>query len=100
MFKASVIYNQPTDPQAFEDYYFSTHLPLAATVPHIARVETALALPNPDGSTPDVYRTATMWFEDAEKMQAALTSPECVAAIEDCGNFATGGLTLITEQVD
>lgn len=100
MFKATVLYKQPTNPDAFEDYYFASHMPIAAAVPHVARVETARAAQNPDGSQPVVYRTAELWFDDQESMQAALGSPEGQAAVADCQTFATGGFDIFISVVD
>ncbi len=100
MFKATVLYKQPTDPAAFEDYYSTHHMQIASAVPHVARIETARAAQNPDGSAPPVYRTAELWFDDEESMQAALGSPEGQAAVADCENFATGGFDLFISVVD
>lgn len=100
MHKATVIYKQPTDPSAFEDYYFTKHMDLAAKVPNVARIETARTAPNPDGSQPDVYRTAEMWFNDLESLQSALGSPEGGAAIADCANFADGGFDVFVSITD
>ena len=47
--KLSVVYDNPTDPEAFEKYYTDVHLPLVAKVPNIRRAETAKVIPKEDG---------------------------------------------------
>ena len=39
MAKLYAIYQQPTDPAAFDAYYFGTHVPLAKTIPGLLNYE-------------------------------------------------------------
>ena len=41
---------------------------------------------------------ADLWFETAESLRAALKSAEMQAASADVANFATGGVTLYSQQ--
>ena len=41
MVKLTVLYGHPEDPEAFEEYYANTHLPLAAKIPDVQRFEVA-----------------------------------------------------------
>ena len=66
----SVMYNAPADPQAFEDYYAATHMPIAQN-----------------------------YFADAATMAAAMATPEAQAATGDIANFATGGAAVLIAQV-
>lgn len=100
MYKATLLYSQPTDPEAFEDYYFTKHMDLAAKIPNVARIETARTAPNPDGSQPPVFRTAEMWFTDLPGLQSGLGSPEGQAAVADCATFADGGFDVFVSIVD
>lgn len=100
MFKISVLYGQPTDAQAFEDYYFNTHLGIASTIPNVKRVETAKAAATPDGSPLPYYRTAEMWFDDLETLQVSMGSPEGQGTVGDLENFASGGATVFISAVD
>lgn len=61
MFKVTVLYGEPTDPAAFEQYYFDQHLSIAARIPNVARVETAKVVATPDGSALPHYRIAELW---------------------------------------
>jgi uncharacterized protein (TIGR02118 family) len=39
MVKIVVLYGPPTDPQAFEEYYATTHAALVAKIPNLQRFE-------------------------------------------------------------
>lgn len=39
MVKLTVLYGQPTSPDAFEEYYAETHLPIAAQMQGVRRIE-------------------------------------------------------------
>jgi uncharacterized protein (TIGR02118 family) len=95
MIKITVLYGHPSDSEAFEQYYSNVHLPLASTMPYVAKAEFTKFLPGPDGSNPAYYRMAELYFEDAEKMQMNMASPEGQATASDLPNFATGGFTIL-----
>jgi len=100
MVKLIVLYGHPQDPAGFEAYYAGTHMPLAELIPNVARVETAKAVASPDGGQPPYYRTAELWFEDLDTLNEALASEPGQAAAADIANFATGGATLFTAELD
>lgn len=100
MFKVTVLYNEPTDQAAFEDYYFQTHLGIAAKLPNVSRVETAKAAATPDGSPLPYYRMAEIWFNDLETLQGSMGSPEGQATVADLANFATGGADVLISAID
>ena len=95
MIKVTVIYGQPSDPDAFEDYYANKHIPLANTMPFVERLETTRFLPGPDGSQPPYYRMAELYFKSMEDLQANMASPEGQATASDLPNFSTGGFTIL-----
>lgn len=90
----NVLYNEPSDPDAFERYYAETHLPLVDKIAGISRAVLTKGLPGPDGSKPPFYRTAQIFFADAAQMAASMGSPEGAAAAADIANFADGGVTV------
>ncbi len=100
MFKVTVLYNEPTDPAGFEDYYFDKHLSIAAKIPNVTRVETAKAAATPDGSPLPYFRMAEIWFQDLETLQASMGSPEGQATVGDLANFASGGADVFISAVD
>ena len=99
MMKLTVLYGHPENPEAFEEYYASKHLPLAAKIPNVERFEVGRVSSVNEGEQPPHYRIAELWFESAERMGEALSSPEGVAATGDLQNFATGGATFFVSVV-
>ena len=100
MVKVTVLYGQPSDPSAFEDYYANTHVPLAAKMPEVKRFEATRVLATPGGDQPPFYRIAELWFESQDTMQQAMGSPEGQDTVNDIPNFATGGATVLIGEVD
>ena len=98
MVKLTVLFGHPDDPEAFEEYYASRHLPLAAKLPNVQRFESGRVRAVDGGASP-YHRIAEMWFESAERLGAAVSSPEGAAATEDLTNFATGGATFLVSEV-
>lgn len=76
MIKLTVLYDAPTDVEAFDAHYLGTHVPLAQAVPGIEKVEVTRFLPGPDGSAPRFHIMAELYFADADAMGAALATPE------------------------
>ena len=74
--KVHVLYGKPTDPAAFEEYYRSTHAPIAAKLPGLQSFEYGKSMPNPDGSEAAYFWLATLSFPDAATLGAAMTGPE------------------------
>lgn len=94
MFKVALMYNHPTDVDAFEKYYAETHIPLALKIPNLSSLELTKFLDTPEGKA-QCYRMAELCFNSAEDMQSAMASPEGQAAAADLQNFATGGVTFL-----
>jgi uncharacterized protein (TIGR02118 family) len=99
MVKLTVLYGQPKDPAAFEDYYLKVHTPIALKVKSVRRFEIARVSATADGKPAPYFRTADLYFDDLPAMQNALTSPEGQAAAADIANFATGGVTMLVCDV-
>ena len=100
MVKGTALFGHPDDPDAFEEYYASTHVPLAEKIPNLRRFERARIVATPDGSEPPYYRIGEIYFDDVEQMQAGLASEEGQAVTADFQNFATGGVTLLISEID
>ncbi|MFE7420129.1 EthD family reductase [Rhodococcus sp. NPDC057529] len=95
--KVVVCYGHPDDPEAFDAYYRETHMPLARKIPGLAEFTwgKCSAL---EGDTPPYYGVASLFFPDTETLHNALTSEEMGAAAADVANFATGGVTMYTQE--
>lgn len=93
--KVTVIYGQPEDPAAFEEYYWNTHRQLAEKIQGVGRMELTKFEAGPEEEKPAYYRMAELYFPSAEAMEKVFNSAEGKAAIDDIPNFATGGVTMI-----
>ena len=90
-----VLYRNPTDTAAFDQYYFHTHVPLARKIPGLRRYEVSDgAIASPQGAAP-YHLVATLGFDSIEAIQRALASPEGQAAAADLANFAQAGVELL-----
>jgi uncharacterized protein (TIGR02118 family) len=97
--KANVHFGTPVDPDHFARYYVEKHAPLGRAMPGLRSYEYGRAISNLDGSPTETFWIATLTFDDAEAMQAALVSAEGQAANADMANFASGGATVIVSEV-
>jgi uncharacterized protein (TIGR02118 family) len=98
MVKLVVAYGHPTDTDAFDQHYASTHVSLAEAIPGLRKFDQGKVLGTPDGSQAPYYFLAELWFDDLESLQSALGSAEGQAAAGDVANFATGGATLMIAE--
>lgn len=90
-----VIYNMPTDPTAFEQYYHGTHIPLAKRMPGLRScVISKGPLASGSGDSP-YYLVAVLSFDSMDAIQAAMASPEGQATVADVPKFATSGVTIL-----
>jgi uncharacterized protein (TIGR02118 family) len=100
MIKLTVLFGHPKDPAAFERYYTDRHLPIAARMPGVQKLELTKFRRNVDGSNPIYYRMAEVYFLSETALQSTLKSPEGQAAAGDMANFATGGANMLVGSVD
>jgi uncharacterized protein (TIGR02118 family) len=98
MHKTLVLYPPPVDPAAFRDYYESTHIPLAATLPGLRAYHYAFDVAAPGGESP-YFAIFEAEFDDAEAAGAAMGSPEGQAVAADVANYATGGVEIVSYDV-
>jgi uncharacterized protein (TIGR02118 family) len=95
MARLVVIYKTPKDPAAFDDYYFNTHVPLAAKIKQVKAYDVSTGpVASPAGDS-GVHLVATLHFDSMAEIQAAFASPEGQATAADVGNFATGGVEML-----
>src|SRR5437879_5004343 len=99
MIQLTVLYGHPQDTAAFDQYYQHKHAPLARTIPGLRGylVNKSAALDPREKSL--YYLIATLYFDDSAALQAGFSSPQGQAAAQDVQNFATGGVTLLTGEV-
>jgi uncharacterized protein (TIGR02118 family) len=88
------MYKHPSDTQAFDDYYASTHAPLAKTMPGLRKYEYSTGqVASAAGDSP-YYLVALLEFDSLEAIKTALNSPEGQKTAGDLGNFAQAGVDL------
>lgn len=93
MSKLIVLYKQPTDPEAFDQAYFGTHMPLISKVPGLQSTVIFRFTRTLMGE--GFYMLAEMDFGDKDTLKAAMRSPEMAAAGENLNSFAEGLVTLM-----
>jgi uncharacterized protein (TIGR02118 family) len=99
MVKLTVLYGHPEDPDAFENYYANTHMPLVDKMPNLQRYEAARIVATPDGIEPPYYRSFEGYFEAIEQLHSSLSTPEGQATANDIPNFATGGAAIFIAEI-
>ncbi len=93
--RALVLYNTPTDPQAFNDHFFSTHVPLVKQYPNLRSFTVSEgAVSTPRGESP-YHLVAEMAFDSLADLQAAFSSQAGAASARDLRNFAGAGATIL-----
>lgn len=89
------LYKKPADAAAFDSYYFSTHLPLAKTVPGLRSYDVSTG-PVASGAGGSPYHlVALLGFDSLAAIQHALGTPEGQATAGDLANFAQAGVELL-----
>lgn len=87
MIRMTVLYEQPTDVEAFDAHYLGTHVPLAQALPEVERVEVVRFSPGPDGNPPQFHLMTGLYFADADAMGRALGSEAGKALAADVANL-------------
>lgn len=91
----TVLYKQPKDTAAFEQYYAASHLPLVGANQQeigFTRAELTRFASNLDGSAPALYRQAELYFPSMDALRKGMATPGFKKVAGDLPNFATGGL--------
>ncbi len=95
MAKLYAIYQQPKDAAAFDDHYFSKHVPLAKAIPGLLGYEVTRGDVMGMAGKHAVYLVATLEFESMAAIGAAMASPQGQATAADLANFAGAGVEIM-----
>lgn len=98
--KITVIYDNPSDPAAFESGYGGGQVELARALPGLRRLETAKVWPKEDGSPTPAYRTMDLYFDDYSAASAAVAGPEAGALFPSVFGLATGGVRILLSEIE
>ena len=90
MARVLVMYKTPKDAQAFDKYYFETHVPIAKKLPGLRKYDVSRGCVVSPAGDSGFHRIAVLHFDDMAAIQAAFTSPEGQAAAADVQVFAPG----------
>jgi uncharacterized protein (TIGR02118 family) len=95
MARILVLYNQPSDPAAFDRYYFETHTPIARKLPGLRSLTVNSGGVNLLAGNQAPYLVAQLEFDSMGELQSAMASPEGQATAGDLANFAQAGVTIL-----
>ncbi|MFT5525788.1 MAG: hypothetical protein ACI9HK_003758 [Pirellulaceae bacterium] len=90
MYRLTVLYGHPTDPEEFDRYYHDTHLPIAKQMDGL-KGWTIGKCESISDAKPPFYMIVGLYTDTREDMEAILATPAGQAAVNDVANFATGG---------
>jgi uncharacterized protein (TIGR02118 family) len=98
--KITVIYDNPTDPAAFEAAYADGQVELARKLPGLTRIETSKVWPKEDGTPTPAYRLIDLYFPDYDMASVAVTTPEAGALFPTIFGLASGGVRIVFADVE
>jgi uncharacterized protein (TIGR02118 family) len=97
--KITLVYENPLDPDAFEDGY-PRQLALAQEIPGVQRIESSKVWPKEDGSPTPAYRLLDMYFTDYDAASAAVRTGEADAFFPHVFALASGGVRIVFAEVE
>ena len=98
MYRLTVLYGHPRDPQEFQRYYRDVHIPLARQMEGLQGWTIGMCESAEEGEPPPYYMIVGLYAETRQDMEAILASPEGQATVADVPNFATGGVTFMYDH--
>jgi uncharacterized protein (TIGR02118 family) len=94
MAKIVVLYKTPKSTDAFDRYYFATHVPLAKKLPGLKKYDVSQGTVAASAGASGIHLVATLHFDSLDAIKTAFGSPEGQATAGDLANFADGGADL------
>lgn len=95
MYRMTILYGMPTDPDHFRRYYHEHHIPLARQMSGLTGWN--LCWMDEDSTQdPPYILIAELYTESREAMQQLLQSPAGEAARADLDNFVTGTVAFLS----
>ena len=91
MARLVVMYKTPKDPDAFDRYYFATHVPIAKKIAGLRKYEVNQGPVATPAGPSGIHLIAILHFDNLAAIQRAFASAEGQAAAADVQTFATGG---------
>lgn len=91
MFQFVTLYYQVDDVALLDDFFSSTHLPLAEQLPGLVKSEVARIVGKPGGQS-RFHMAYTLYFDDAETFETALMSETGVQLMRALKEWDDAGL--------
>ncbi|PJK18853.1 EthD family reductase [Mycolicibacterium goodii] len=88
-----VLYNHPRDPEAFDAHYRDVHVPLVHKLPLLK--EFTYGHVDRDNHDSGYYLMARLTYASAADCAESMASDAGKASVDDLGNFAAAGVTLL-----
>jgi uncharacterized protein (TIGR02118 family) len=98
--KITVIYDNPTDPDAFEAAYPAEQLEAARRIPGYVRFEASKVWPKEDGTPTPAYRMIDLYYPDYDAASAAVSTPEAGTFFEAMARLSTGGVRVLVSDIE
>jgi uncharacterized protein (TIGR02118 family) len=95
MYRLTVLYGHPADPEAFQRYYRETHIPLARQMQGLKGWTIGMCESATVGEKAPYYMIVGLYADSREEIESILASPAGQATVADVANFATGGVTFL-----
>jgi uncharacterized protein (TIGR02118 family) len=95
MAKLIALYKTPADAAAFDKHYYSTHVPLAKSIPGLRKYEVSTGVVASPAGASGLHLVALLSFDSVSAIQSAMETPQGKATAGDLGNFAQAGCDLL-----
>jgi uncharacterized protein (TIGR02118 family) len=100
MKRVVVIYGPPVDVAAFDRHYAEVHSKLARKMPHLTGFQYSKGPVSSSDLDRPAHLVAFLDYASQADLDASLGSPEGTAAVDDLANFASGGVTILTVDLN
>ena len=98
MVKFVALFKTPEDVEAFEKHYFEIHMPLAEKIPGLIKCEVA-RLSGMPGQDSKFHIITELYFDNMDKLNEGMASPEGKAAGRDLMSFAKNYVILMNAEI-
>jgi uncharacterized protein (TIGR02118 family) len=98
MVKLIAMYKTPSDIEEFEKHYYEVHMPLIDKMPGLLKTEVSKISGMP-GQESKYHLMAEMYFENMDKLNESMASPEGKAAGKDLMGFAKDYVIMMFGEV-
>ncbi|MCU1414185.1 MAG: ethyl tert-butyl ether degradation protein EthD [Microbacteriaceae bacterium] len=98
--KITFIFDNPSDPAAFEAAYSDGFVGLARALPGVEHLEASKVWPKEDGSPTPAYRMLDLYFADYDAASAAVATAEAGALFPAVFGMATGGVRIAFADIE